>query len=830
MRCLRQLYQKTISQAASKTTNPLQALRCMSGYSWIIILSGCILISSLWAFILYHIHYDYERTIANASQETMNLAIAFEEHVSGIVADTDKDLINLKWVYEQQGLSSPVFAAMANSISQDSARNLIGITNEQGIIVYSRLQSLIGLERSDRDYFIVHQPQDSQQLYIGKTLISQLTAESTIPLSRRINKPDGSFGGIVYIGLRTDYFLSFYNKINLGENQRISLIGLDGFVRARQSAEDIQAGQDISNTFYKSIILHGPSSGSYVAENVFDDIQRVASYRIMSEYPLIVTVGKTTQRTLAAYNQRKYSYLLGSAVSSLLIMAFCFLLISRHENAKRLTKAIQQDRDRLAVLFSSINDEVWFADTQGKITLANPPITQRSSLLDTETEGENSAADHNATAIASSPLTLETSPLLRALQGEVIKNEQAQLHNPALDAVCYYEINANPVRENTNTIIGAIAIVRDITERKALEDELRKHRDHLQTLVEEQVRRISEVNAEMVAIFESISEPFFVLDNNWQITYINKIALQLLDNRLSKPYIGQNIWSSFPEMIGNELYRSCYRAVKLNKPLHRVFQSANSKKVFDIHLYPYTNGLFVYMRDITKQKAYEAEIARLDRLNLIGEMAASIGHEVRNPMTTVRGYLQRFGQKPAFANYHEQLQLMIEELDRANSIITEFLSLAKNKKVALKETDLNAIIGNLFPLLQADAFRRGHTIELKLEYIGKIVADESEIRQCLLNLVSNGMDAMPQNGTITISTAKVVDEVVMTVRDTGTGIPPSIIEKIGTPFVTTKESGTGLGLAVCYRIAHRNNATIEFETAASGTAFHFKFNKQAVDN
>ncbi len=819
-----------ITKLLTKGSNTLKVIRCLSGYSWLIILLGVILISGLCLFISFHIDNDYERTITNASQETMNLAIAFEEHVRRIVADADKDLLNLKRAYEQNGLSDPVFDVTSRSASNDSSRNLIAVFNEQGIIVASYIRDIIGSKYSDRDYFLVHQHRDSQELNIGKTIISRTTSTKVIPLTRRINKPDGSFGGIVYIALRADYFLSFYDKIDLGQNQHISLIGLDGFVRARQSPNDLAISQNVNYTFYRESIQSDPRYGSYVAKNVFDGVQRIASYRVMPEYPLIVTVGKATERALAAYNQRKQSYILGVSLASLFIIAFCILLISRHENTKRLSKLVQKDKDRLAALINSISDEVWFANTKAQITLANPSANQRLHLSADETDIKKFAASLEILYTDGTPKPIEEAPLLRALQGEVVKNEQEMIRNPANNELYYSEISSNPVRDTKGTIIGAVSIIRDITERKAMEDEIRKHRDHLQTLVKEQVRRISEVNAEMVAIFESISEPFLVLDKEWRLTYINKVALRLVDIRVNKIQIGKNIWEIFPEMIGGEIHQNCYMACESNKPIHRMFQSTFSKKTFDIHLYPYVNGLFVYMRDITEQKAYEAEIARLDRLNLIGEMAASIGHEVRNPMTTVRGYLQRFSQKTALADYREQMKLMIEELDRANSIITEFLSLAKNKKVELKLTDLNAIIRNLFPLLQADAFRRGNSIELELGDIGDVFADESEIRQCILNLVGNGMDAMPQSGKLTISTAKVGTNVAMTVRDSGTGIPSEIIEKLGTPFVTTKENGTGLGLAVCYRIAQRHNATIQFETGSGGTAFHFKFNGQHIPN
>lgn len=228
--------------------------------------------------------------------------------------------------------------------------------------------------------------------------------------------------------------------------------------------------------------------------------------------------------------------------------------------------------------------------------------------------------------------------------------------------------------------------------------------------------------------------------------------------------------------------------------------------------------------DITKSKGIELEMARLERLNLVGEMAAGIGHEIRNPMTTIKGFLQLLRERDKYVQEREFFDLMIEELERANSIITEYLSLAKNKLVKLKEQNLNAIIINLFPLIIADALITDKNIEKELGDIPDILLDEKEMCQMILNLVRNGLEAMPAGGNLVIKTFTEGDEVIMAVKDQGKGIEPEVIEKIGTPFFTTKDNGTGLGLAVCYSIAARHNAGIEIETGPEGSTFFVRFN------
>lgn len=219
----------------------------------------------------------------------------------------------------------------------------------------------------------------------------------------------------------------------------------------------------------------------------------------------------------------------------------------------------------------------------------------------------------------------------------------------------------------------------------------------------------------------------------------------------------------------------------------------------------------------------EKKLARLDRLHLVGQMAASIGHEVRNPMTTVRGYLQMFQKNEKYSEHKYRFDLMIDELDRANSIITEFLSLSNNKAISLKIDNLNAVITNVFPLIQADALQNGQNIHFESGDIPDIFFDKKEMCQLVLNLVRNSVEATPIGGTITIKTNVVDGKVVLSVHDTGHGIPIEILDQIGTPFVTTKETGTGLGLSICYKIAERNKATIDVKTSTKGTDFYICF-------
>jgi len=176
-----------------------------------------------------------------------------------------------------------------------------------------------------------------------------------------------------------------------------------------------------------------------------------------------------------------------------------------------------------------------------------------------------------------------------------------------------------------------------------------------------------------------------------------------------------------------------------------------------------------------------------------------------------------------FKFYREYFDIMIEEIDRANHIITEFLSMARHKNVNLQLKNINSIIMAIAPVINADAVSQKKYLDLQLNDVPDLMLDEKEIRQMLLNLSRNGLEAMEAEKKLSISTCMKGSKVILSVRDEGSGIDRKILDKIGVPFFTTKDEGTGLGLSVCYSIAERHNATIQIETGSKGTALCIYF-------
>lgn len=324
-----------------------------------------------------------------------------------------------------------------------------------------------------------------------------------------------------------------------------------------------------------------------------------------------------------------------------------------------------------------------------------------------------------------------------------------------------------------------------------------------------------------------------VYDENGRIKFLNK-ASETMFGWVCNEAIGKTLDQlSFDKKHAKRFFELLKVVDEMGKPTEPIDWIYTNKYgirknlitiLFRINMPECRKEFFSMDIDVTEKKRFEKEMYRFEQLNLIGEMAAGIAHEVRNPMTTVRGFLQLSGNKNILRQDKELFDLMIQELDRANGIITEFLSLAKNKMINLELKNLNSVISTLTPLIEAVVREFDQNLKLDLGEIPELLLDEKEIRQLILNLAKNGIEAMPSGGGhLTIRTYQQNDEIIMEVQDEGEGISPEIIHKIGIPFFTTKEKGTGLGLAVCYSIAARHNAKIAITSDSRGATIIIRF-------
>jgi len=225
--------------------------------------------------------------------------------------------------------------------------------------------------------------------------------------------------------------------------------------------------------------------------------------------------------------------------------------------------------------------------------------------------------------------------------------------------------------------------------------------------------------------------------------------------------------------------------------------------------------LMLYVaNDITQRLKEEEYIRQTEKLGVVGELAAGVAHEIRNPLTSLKGFIQLMKDDSQYEKRHFYLDIMSSEIDRISEVINELLLLAKPQADVFEKMDVVKILQDVKMLMDTSAIMRN--IKIDIEQTGdipKIDGMENQIKQVFINIVKNAVEALPNGGNIRIAIQKKDgDKIDVSVKDDGVGISSDRLKKMGEPFYTTKEKGTGLGLTVCYRIVKRHHGEIEFES------------------
>ncbi|RXI95533.1 sensor histidine kinase [Anaerobacillus alkaliphilus] len=232
--------------------------------------------------------------------------------------------------------------------------------------------------------------------------------------------------------------------------------------------------------------------------------------------------------------------------------------------------------------------------------------------------------------------------------------------------------------------------------------------------------------------------------------------------------------------------------------------------------------LFVsFIEKVRKERLLINELNKLERLRIVGDIAASISHEVRNPLTVTKGFLQLLRCSDVSSDKKEQyIKLSLDELQRAEEIITDYLTFAKPSLENVVVLELNSEVDYVHKVLAPFAAMSNLTIEVEKSEKVYILAERQKLHQALINLAKNGLEAMAHGGKLLISIEETATHAVIRIIDTGNGMTEEQITRLGTPYYSTKEKGTGLGTMVVYSIIKIFDGQISVKsTVGKGTCF-----------
>ncbi|QEN06308.1 GHKL domain-containing protein [Thiospirochaeta perfilievii] len=335
-------------------------------------------------------------------------------------------------------------------------------------------------------------------------------------------------------------------------------------------------------------------------------------------------------------------------------------------------------------------------------------------------------------------------------------------------------------------------------------------------------------------VMGSLTQGILVSDHEDRVVYSNKAIDRLLPLRL-----GDNsellVWS----IIDND---DIYHFVKENLFEHNtvrdkifVINSENNTLILSISLLPLASKGIIYgnvliVNDVTESKEREIKLKRAESLASLTTMAAGVAHEIKNPLGSMSIHIQLMNKilnrdnfnKDDFSKY---LDIISDEVERLNSIVVDYLFAVRPMNVELVDSDINVVIEELIEFTKYELEESHISVNLKLNKdIPKIYLDVKFIKQAFLNIIKNAIGAMESGGELTITTEEKDNFVQVSIRDNGIGIEESIQDKIFEPHFTTKETGSGLGLTLVYKIVKEHKGDISVSSkVGEGTCFNFVF-------
>jgi diguanylate cyclase (GGDEF)-like protein/PAS domain S-box-containing protein len=453
--------------AGGMTATTARGLRRFAEVNFAIALFSVLLIGGLWLYTSAKHQDEYRETVSAAFRQSSNLAIAYEEHITRTLKGFDSALLFVRHEYRRLGRDMDIASYIAEGIIDSQLFSILSVVDESGDIVLSS-KPFESTNYADREFFRAHREGSADLLYINRPVLGRLSGTWQVPMSRRINKPDGSFGGVVVLSVDPGYFARFYQKADIGALGLVTLVGLDGIARVRRVGGELSFDIDMT----KSSLLSQRAQqehGQFLSLGGFDEIQRYISYRTLREYPLIVAVGAAKPEVLREFlNKRRSDYAMALLIS-LVIVGFAMLLIITLVRQKRASAALTNSEVRFRGAFEQAAIGMAHTSLDRRFIQVNQRFCDmlgytREELLGKPAAGFTLEEDSNRATEDRQKLLAGLANSL-SLEMRYVRKDGSHL---------WVNRTVSLVRDGEGQPLYFLRIVEDITERRKLESELRE--------------------------------------------------------------------------------------------------------------------------------------------------------------------------------------------------------------------------------------------------------------------------------------------------------------------------------------------------------------------
>jgi len=338
-----------------------------------IALFSIFLIGAIWVATTQRIHFERAEAIDGAIKVNSNLVMALEEQTVRTFKAAEQVALFVRHEYAMLGSSLNMAGYIEHGVIKEKIFTIISVVNEHGDIVLSTMGTG-PVNYADREFFTFHRQHPNNELFISKPVLGRISGTRQIPMSIRIDKADGTFGGVVVLSVDPGYFTGFYQQADLGRRGVVALVGLDGIVRARRVGPVNSYGENIGESPAFAGRTPNPL-GSYIATDRDDGVRRIYSYRTLQHYPLLlVLVGTAETEVLARFRQRERNYYVAAVLASALIVAFAFFLIAALSRQRRAVEALSSSEAQFRATFNQAAMGIAHIAPDGRFLRANQKL------------------------------------------------------------------------------------------------------------------------------------------------------------------------------------------------------------------------------------------------------------------------------------------------------------------------------------------------------------------------------------------------------------------------------------------------------------------------
>ena len=736
------------------------------------------------------------------------------------------------------------------------------VTNAAGDAIYgAKTKAATTINLAHRDYFVSLRDNPSVGIVISKPIVGGISGKWMVILARRINRPDGTFAGLVYAGIGLEYLTSNFSELNVGAHGVITLLDADLSLVVRHPEPlkiGANIGQKVGSRQLLDMVTSGKTAETYKAISSVDGMERVFSYRKLShDQPFYIVTGLSPRDYLAGWRMEALELSIGWVLFCLVTVVFATLFYREWHRTRMVELGAMESEQRFRSFVENANDLIYTLSPTGIITSVAPNVESLLGYLPCELIGTSYEPLIHRDDLPACKIFLE-----QAFESGTKQSGLECRIRHKNNTWLWLMSNTLPVTEITTGERTLFGVGRDINDRKRVEEALQKTADlldvqkhelqHINESLEQRVlertSELQESSARFNQLAEQSSTVVWEMDATGLLTYVSHVSEAVFGYHPDEVTGKMHFFDIHPESVREAFKQTAFAVMKRKESLLNVEHAMQAKdgrivwvSTSAIPRFNADGSLRGYRgsdTDITESKALREQLIQSQKMETIGQLAGGLAHDFNNVLSIINGYccVIQIEAEPD-DQLNEYVGKIVAASGRAAELTHSLLAFSRTQVMNPRNQNLNIIVSTVASFVKRII---GENIQCNTAITTTplpVYVDGGQIEQALINLCTNARDAMPDGGDLTLATDSItIDEpfiathnfgtpgrfAVITASDSGNGMDETTKKKLFEPFFTTKEvgKGTGLGLSMVYGIIKQHNGFIDVvSTPGTGARF-----------